>query len=347
MLRDRFVYNFFPSYFDVFLSVSVPETCEITSVFGNSFASSSAAASSASSRSDIKTKSSPQLSALSATAVPPSAHREPWSPVTHSLFSPSFRNTVRFLLLCQQRRVIPRLPTTILSYILNFLSPRICVTFDLSTVFPSDVDQKSGFSIGGPVLLQFKRKETLAQKMEQKILEKIQDDDRDRTKQQKIIPPGGAELLLEEERQKVIKAKETGGAKFKVQYKDRAGTIRSWTSTVPIASSSLFSSSSSSSSSLPDSFSSQATQKSVLLQQFVLTVRQFLQDAKDQKDIKGLKTQAEHMTKFRFWFEEQVKALHKVDITRGLEADSLKGELALLDQLLAKVMISSILSHVS
>jgi len=306
----------------VFLSVSVPETCEFVNVYGNSFAAASVSKS-GSANHQLKHKATLPTSALAATStLPASAYREPWSPVTHSLLSPSFRGVVRSLLLLQQRHAIPRLPTTILSYILNFLCPRVCVSFDLSTVFPSDVDKSSGFSLGGPVLLQFRRNEAKEEKM---IVVKDQE-------KEKAKPPGGPEFQAqEEERQRVIKEKEAGGAKFKVQYTDRSGQIRSWTSTVPIAASSSLSSSP-----MPDFFSSQVTLKTVLLQQYVYTSKNFLQSMQGQSP-NALKI--EELKAFRLWFEHKLETLNKIDLTHGKEMLSMKGELQLVDQLLAKMQI--------
>jgi hypothetical protein len=261
-------------------------------------------------------------SALAAThTAPAAAYREPWSPVTHSLFSPSFRGVVRSLLLLQQRRAIPRLPIAILSYILNFLCPRVCVSFDLSTVFPSDIDKASGFSLGGPILLQFRRNEEIEEKMVVK----------EKKEQGKAKPPGGPEFQAQQEEiQRVIKEKEAGGAKFKVQYTDRSGQIRSWTSSVPIASSSSFSSS------IPDFFSSQATLKTILLQQYVSFAKDFLQSVRVPLK-KGAPSKIQELEAFRAWFKQQLQSLGKIDLTGGKELLSTEGELKLLDQLLAKL----------
>jgi len=236
------------------------------------------------------------------------------------------------------------LPTPVLGNIINFLCPpRICVSFDLSTSFASDVDKNSGFSLGGPIVLQFKRNQTLKlQPKNNKNNNNNNDDDTSddnksekKQKTEKIVmkakPPGGPEFLAEEERQKIIKEKEAGGAKFLVRFTDRSNEIRSWSSTVAIASSSSFSDE------LEDSSSSQCAHKAVLLQQYVRAIKNFLTSISGKSVDQITPAQIDRLKAFKLWFERQIAVLHKNDLTKGKEIESLKPEIALIDQLLGKI----------
>jgi len=211
MLRQNFVYNFFPAYFGVKLTISVPGVYQIAQVFGNPIAG----------HRDQKQGKDPI---------------ELWSPATHSHFPRSFRQHVRFLLLCQARGSVPRLPLVILGSIMNFLSPRVCCSFDIDTVFPSATDAVSGCPYGGAIVIQLQRNQEVT-------------------------------FDSKEESSDSVKAK------VKVEYKDRQGESHVQHTTIDIRG---LDPNQKDDSSKVSCFSSPAVHKAVLLQQFVFVLKQIL-----------------------------------------------------------------------
>jgi len=78
-----------------------------------------------------------------------------WTPLTHKLYTPEFKEVVKTVLLCMLRNGLPTLPKDVLAMLFNMIAPTLeCVTH-IDTLFPSSKIRNQ--TKGGLLLLELKK----------------------------------------------------------------------------------------------------------------------------------------------------------------------------------------------